>query len=60
VEGKVEEHPNSNSKGVNQWRNVRVHAGRERNLLIPVGLILIYIMSQVLGQHTMVPLNTPL
>jgi hypothetical protein len=37
-----------------------VRVGRERNPLIPVGLILVYIMSQVLSQHTMDPLNTPL
>ena len=37
-----------------------VHVGRERNPLIPVGLILIYIMYEVLSQHTMAPLNTPL
>ena len=37
-----------------------VHVGRERNPLIPVGLILIYIMSEILSQHTMAPLNTAL
>ena len=37
-----------------------LHVGRERNPLIPVGLILVYIASQVLSQHTKSPLNTPL
>ena len=37
-----------------------VHVGCKRNPLMPVGLVLVYIMSEVLGQHTMAPLNTPL
>ena len=37
-----------------------LHVGCERNPLIPVGLIVVYIMSEVLSQHTMAPLNTPL
>ena len=37
-----------------------VSLGCERNPLIPAGLILVHIMSEVLSQHTMVPLNTPL
>jgi len=37
-----------------------VHVGCKRNPLIPFGLVLLYIMSEVLSQHTMAPLNTPL
>ena len=56
--------PNSNSKRVNKPSSGvfggTVRVGCERNPLIPVGLVLVYIMSEVLSQHTMAPLNIPL
>jgi hypothetical protein len=55
--------PNSNSKrGECSGRMYRciVYVLRKKIPLIPVGLILIYIMSVVLSQHTLTPLDTPL
>ena len=37
-----------------------IHVGCERNPLIPLHLILVDIISEVLSQHTMAPLSTPL
>ena len=37
-----------------------VHGRCQRNPLFPVGLVLVYIMSELVSKHTMAPLNTPL
>ena len=62
AEGRVEGHPNSNSKGVNPVAecSVVLYTCHERDTPVPVGLILAHVVSEVLSQHTVTPLNTSL